>query len=120
MARKPAKKRLADTLKGLMETRPDLSSGPKLAVVSGVSQKTINNIQRGRCDTRISTIEKLAAVFRVDPLIFFAPSDGNLLTLIQAYELTDERGRDGLSLAAKIAMEGRNGGVGRIGKVDDG
>ena len=113
MNKKTPAERLADNLKALMGIPrpggPDLSTGPKLAKASGVSQKTINNMQNGRYDTQLSSIEKVAKALKVDPFILLAPADEKLLSILQTYMQTDDRGRNGLSVAAEMARRETSG-----------
>lgn len=106
---------LAENLRRLMDGDLNLSTGPKLAKASGVSQKTINNIEKARCDTRLSSMEKLAKVFRVEPYVFLTPSDENLLPIVRAYSQTDGRGRELLHSAADAVLQGGNGRGNKIG-----
>lgn len=109
MGKKRAAELLAENLKRLMELDENLSNGPKLAKVSGVSQKTINNIEKGRKDTRLSSIEKIARAYRTEPYIFLTPADENLLQIVLAYTQTDSRGRELLQSAADAVLIGTNG-----------
>lgn len=111
MAKKTAAEILAETLKVWMKSAPSLSSGPKLAKESGVSQKTINNIEKARLDPRISSVEKLAKAFSTEAYILMAPSDENLLPILKAYAQTDSRGRELLLSAADAVLQGGNGRI---------
>ncbi len=115
MAKKPAAQILAENLRRLMGADASLSSGPKLARASGVSQKTINNIEKGRHDTRLSSIEKLARVFRLEPYIFLTPVDENILPILRAYVQTDSRGRELLQSAADAVIMGGHGRPSKAG-----
>lgn len=119
MAKKRAAELVTETLKRLMAADPNLSSGPKLARASGVSQKTINNIERGQHNAQIGSIEKIAKAFRTEPYIFLTPSDENLLPILRAYAQTDTRGRELLNSAADAVLIGANGIIHKPGAGDD-
>lgn len=104
MPKKRAAELLAENLLMMMASDPNLSNGPKLAKASGVSQKTINNIVRGRFDTQLSSIEKIAKAFRTEAYIFLTPSDESLLPILLAYAKTDSRGRELLNSAADAVL----------------
>lgn len=57
---------LANNLKYLMASRPDLDVQQKLAEKSGVVQSTIGRILRQESDAGITTVESLARAFRID------------------------------------------------------
>lgn len=119
MPKRRAAELLADNLLRMMASDPNLSSGPKLAKASGVSQKTINNIVRGRFDTQLSSIEKIAKAFRTEAYVFFTPGDVNLLPIIHAYAQTDSRGRELLNSAADAVLIGANGRIHKAGGSDE-
>lgn len=97
---------LADNLAHLMSTRPDLSSGPKLAKASGISQKTINNIVERRHDPKLESIEKIAKVFGMEAFQLLCPLSEQtaFLAVCHAYNATDDRGREILSAAAEALL----------------
>lgn len=119
MGKKRTAEILAETLVRLMATDPNLSTGPKLAKASGLSQKTINNIVKGRHDTRLSSIEKLARVFRTEAYIFLTPNDENVLPIMRAYAQTDGRGRELLHSAADAVLIGGHGRANKTGTGDE-
>lgn len=115
MGKKRAAELLAENLKRLMEADADLSNGPKLAKASGVSQKTINNIERARKDPRLSSIEKIARAYGTEAYLFLTPGDENLLQIVLAYTQTDARGRELLQSAADAVLIGANGRARKTG-----
>jgi DNA-binding XRE family transcriptional regulator len=82
-----------------------VSTGNKLAAVSGVSQKTINNIQRKRFDPKISTVATLARTFRLEPYQMLLPLvDKSFVTVCTAYTMKSDRDRDLLVAAAETIL----------------
>jgi DNA-binding XRE family transcriptional regulator len=97
---------LAANLKALMERRPDLSSGAKLAKRSGIAQKTINNIENGRHDPKLSTVEALARAFNLRSHQLLCPTEeASFLVVAQAYAQTDDAGKHLLRLAAETLLK---------------
>ncbi|HZR03664.1 MAG TPA: helix-turn-helix transcriptional regulator [Burkholderiales bacterium] len=94
---------LAANLKRLMAGDPQLKSQRKLAEKCDVSQKGISNVLAERSDPQVSTIEKIAAAFKLEPYQLLLPSvDQSLLPIIQAYNLGDVA-RELLEIAAETA-----------------
>ncbi|WP_277963413.1 S24 family peptidase [Pseudomonas sp. RIT-To-2] len=58
---------LADNLKYLMATRPDVATQPKLEERSGVGQTTIGRILRAETEAKIGTVQDLSTVFKLKP-----------------------------------------------------
>lgn len=105
MRKKSATEVLAENLRTLMDSDPNLDSDRKLAKVAGVSHKTINNILQKRHDVLISNVEKLARAFRIETHQLICPiPDRSFLTICQAYSSTDVRGRDFLAATAETVM----------------
>lgn len=95
-----------------MAEHKDLSSGPKVAKASGVSQKTINNMEHGRHNTKLTSIEKVARAFGIEAFqLLCGAADKDFLLLCRAYNVTDQRGRETLADNADILLRraGRDG-----------
>lgn len=58
---------LANNLKFLMASSPDVSTQPKLEERSGVGQTTIGRIMRAESEAKIGTVKDIARVFRLTP-----------------------------------------------------
>lgn len=106
MKKKNVRDVLASNLAHLMSQSPDLSSGPKLAKASGVTQKTINNIVKGRHDPKLTSVEKIAKVFGVEAhqLLCPAAEQTAFLAVCRAYNETDDRGREILNATAEALL----------------
>jgi hypothetical protein len=119
MRKKPVAEVLAANLKALMQSKPNLSSGPKLERASGISQKTISNMTAGRYSTTIGSIEGVAKALDVPPYVLLLPgADQNVLEIVRAYSQTDDRGRELLLSAAAAVKSEKNGRVDKTGEVD--
>lgn len=58
---------LANNLKFLMASSPDVSTQPKLEERSGVGQTTIGRVLRAETEAKIGTVKELARVFKLSP-----------------------------------------------------
>lgn len=58
---------LANNLKFLMASNPDVSTQPKLEERSGVGQTTIGRVLRAETEAKIGTVKDLAKVFKLAP-----------------------------------------------------
>lgn len=58
---------LADNLRRLRDARPHLDTLPKIAAAGGPSNGTLDRIQRRAAGASIDTLERLAAVFELEP-----------------------------------------------------
>jgi transcriptional regulator with XRE-family HTH domain len=106
MRKKDAADVLADNLRTLMDANKHLDSDRKLAAVSGVSHKTINNALNRRHDIQLSKIEALAKAFKMTPMQMLCPNlDSTFSTICKAYSVTDDRGRETLYDNAKILLD---------------
>jgi transcriptional regulator with XRE-family HTH domain len=106
MSKKSSKEVLAENLRKLMNADKNLNSDRKLAAVSGVAHKTINNALHAKHDIQLSRIEALAKAFRITPVQMLCPNmDSSFLTICQAYSATDDRGRETLYDNAKILLD---------------
>lgn len=104
MRKKTTAETLAENLTRLMAGAEDLNSDRKLAKVSGVSHKTINNILNGRHDVGISNVEKIAKAFRIDAFQLLCPQiDATFLQVCRAYSY-NERGKDLLAAVAETVL----------------
>ena len=96
---------LADNLAALMQAN-GINSAPKLAKKSGVSQKSISNIQSSRHDPQISTVARLAQALGTQAYQMLTPSvDKKILAVFLAWEKTDSRGRELIQAAAEAAVK---------------
>ncbi len=70
MEKKTARQALASNLSRLMDSTPDLDTGPKLAKRAGISQRSISNMTRadqpGTNAPNIDKIEAVAGAFRLE------------------------------------------------------
>ncbi len=96
---------LSDNLKRLMALSK-VNSGPKLEKASGVSQKTINNIDKGRHDPRLSTISKIAHALGVEPYHMLVPGQGEkFMSVCLAWAKSDARGRAVIAATARATAQ---------------
>lgn len=58
---------LANNLKFLMASSPDVGTQPKLEERSGVAQTTIGRVLRAETEAKIGTVKDLARVFKLSP-----------------------------------------------------
>ena len=108
--RTPAGQVLADNLGKLMELR-QVDSGPKLAKLSKVSQKSISNMLANRHDPYLSTIEKIAGALGIQAHHLLCPDlDKNFLAVCLAWAQSDERGRDDLHAIAEAILKRQSRG----------
>lgn len=110
---------LAENLKALMSSTPDLSSSPKLARKAGVSARTVNNAENARHDPKLSSVEAIARAFGLDTHQLLTPAvDKSFLTLSSAWNEADELGRELMLNAAEIALRRAHGGGRKPGTAD--
>jgi hypothetical protein len=64
---------LAENLRALMASRPDLDTLPKITANSDVSNGTLDRIRRAVVSTRVDELEKLGRVFGVEPWELLRP-----------------------------------------------
>lgn len=106
--RYPADEVLAANLAAMMQ-RKGIRSEAELAKLTGVSQKSINNILNRRHDPYLSTIYKLASKLGIEPYHLLCPADDdNFLALCSAWAQSDERGRDDLHAIAEAMLKKRD------------
>jgi transcriptional regulator with XRE-family HTH domain len=95
---------LAGNLRALMsdERHRVLSTSPKVAMRSGVAQRTVNNMQKGRHDPQLSTIEAIARAFNLSAYQLLCPSeDRDALKLLHAWQVGTASDRELLLAAAE-------------------
>jgi transcriptional regulator with XRE-family HTH domain len=106
---------LAENLGGLMEVKK-VDSGPKLAKLSKVSQKSISNMLSNRHDPYLSTVEKVAVALGISPFMLLCPdADKDFLAVCLAWAQSDERGRGDLHAIAEAILKRQSGGTTAIG-----
>lgn len=106
---------LADNLGKLMELKK-VDSGPKLAKLSKVSQKSISNMLSSRHDPYLSTIEKVAGALGIQPHQLLCPvADNDFLAVCLAWAQSDERGRGDLHAIAVAILNRQNRGNDQAG-----
>jgi transcriptional regulator with XRE-family HTH domain len=64
---------LANNLRALMESRPDMNTLPKITARSDVSNGTLDRIRRSVVATRVDELEKLGRAFGVEPWELLRP-----------------------------------------------
>lgn len=116
MAKKPtAAEVLADNLGKLMELSEN-NSGPKLAKLSKVSQKSISNMLASRHDPYLSTIEKIADALGIQPHHLLCPdADKDFLAVCLAWAQSDDRGKGDLHAIAEAILKKRQIGTSQEG-----
>lgn len=79
---------LGKNLGALMESHPNLSSNPKLASKTGLGTGTLSRLRNGEVDATVSTLEKLAVAFELEPWQLLVPrmDPGNPPALLNATE----------------------------------
>lgn len=106
----PAAQILADNLAAIMEAKK-VDSGPKLAKLSKVSQKSISNMLANRHDPYLSTIEKIASSLGIQVYQLLCPMpDKDFLAVCLAWAQSDERGRGDLHAIAEAILKRQNRG----------
>lgn len=108
--RTAAAQTLADNLAKLMETK-GIDSGPKLAKLSKVSQKSISNMLANRHDPYLSTVEKIADALGIGVHQLLCPvADQQFLAVCLAWAQSDARGRDDLHAIAEAILRRQSNG----------
>jgi transcriptional regulator with XRE-family HTH domain len=64
---------LANNLRALMASRPDLDTLPKITARSGVTNGTLDRIRRAVVSTRVDELGRLAKAFGVEPWELLRP-----------------------------------------------
>ena len=86
-----------------------VSSEPALEKLSGVSQKTINNILNKRHDPYFSSVNKLAAALGIETYqLLCSVEDEAFLAISLLWAQSDERGRADLFEIAQAILARRN------------
>lgn len=67
---------LAENLRRLMASRPDLDTLPKLTAASGCSNGTLDRIRRAVVATRVDELQPLAKAFGLQPWELLVPWKG--------------------------------------------
>ncbi len=106
---------LAHNLARLLDAK-GIKSEPALAKLSGVSQKSINNILNERHDPYLSTIEKLAKKLGIESFqLLCQERDDKFLAVCQAWAQSDDRGRDDLHAIAEAILRRKDRGADKEG-----
>jgi transcriptional regulator with XRE-family HTH domain len=105
---------LAENLATILETNEE--SGAKVHGRRGPTAKTINNIVNKRHKPTLRSLEKLCKALGIEVYQLLCPiHDRDFLTIMQAYNVTDNRGRetlfDNAAILLKKAKARRDGGV---------
>jgi transcriptional regulator with XRE-family HTH domain len=64
---------LANNLRALMASRPDLDTLPKITARCGVSNGTLDRIRRAVVSTRVDELERLGKAFGIEPWELLRP-----------------------------------------------
>ena len=64
---------LANNLRALMASRPDLDTLPKITACCGVSNGTLDRIRRAVVSTRVDELERLGKAFGIEPWELLRP-----------------------------------------------
>jgi transcriptional regulator with XRE-family HTH domain len=64
---------LANNLRALMASRPDLDTLPKITARGGVTNGTLDRIRRAVVSTRVDELERLGKAFGVEPWELLRP-----------------------------------------------
>ena len=65
---------LANNLRALMASRPDLDTLPKITARCGVTNGTLDRIRRAVVSTRVDELERLARAFGIEPWELLRPN----------------------------------------------
>jgi transcriptional regulator with XRE-family HTH domain len=97
---------LAANLRALMLATFGRTSSPQVAKKSGVAQRTINNVEKGRFDPKLSTIDAIARVFGLEAYQLLCPvnEEKEFLRVAQAWQQADALGRELLAGAADTVI----------------
>lgn len=116
--RKPVVEVLAENVIKILEKNKE--SGSTVSGRRGPTTKTINNIVNRRHKPTLKSIEKLARALGIEPYQLLCPiQDGDFLTIIRAYNETDDRGRETLVDNAQILLDKKKRGRPETGEAID-
>jgi transcriptional regulator with XRE-family HTH domain len=110
-ARKNVLTILSANLRALMAESRDLTSSTRVATKAAIAQRTVNNLEHGRHDPHLSTIDAIAHAFNLEPYQLLCPAEEReLFQVLRAWHVGTAQDRE-LLLAAAETVNRRHGSM---------